>query len=83
MFFTDYEEKIYDMTFTATTVPTEHKIWLPNAKKYAMEKLWDDEFSVDSSLYVYLRFFSQIVQIGNDYYLDISDVYAIFREKTL
>lgn len=75
-------EKIYDMTFTATTEPTEHKIWLPNAKTYAMEKLWDDELSVDSSRYVYLRFFSQIVQIGNDYYLDISDVYAIFREKT-
>lgn len=75
-------EKIYDMTFTATTEPTEHKIWLPNAKKYAMEKLWDDELSVDASYYVYLRFFSQIVQIGNEFYLDISDVYAIFREKT-
>lgn len=75
------DEKIYDMTFTATTEPTEHKIWLPNAKKYAMHALHDDEFSVDASYYVYVRFFSQIVQIGNEYYLDISDVYAIARNS--
>lgn len=73
-------EKIYDMTFTATTEPTEHKIWLPNAKKYAMQKLHDDKLSVDASYYVYVRFFSQIVQIGNEYYLDISDVYEIAKE---
>lgn len=70
------DEYISYMTFTATTEPTEHKIWLPNAKKYAMHA-FDGKVSVDSEFYVYLRFFSQIVQIGNEYYLDISDVYAI------
>lgn len=55
----------------------EQKIPIPGTNDYAVRVLDSNEYSCDSSEYVYVRIYTQVVKDGENYYLDITQPYTI------
>lgn len=66
------------LDLTAGYNAEEHKIPL-SSSEFAVEVLGEDQFSHDSSSYVYVRIYTQVVKDGDNYYLDITQPYAIWH----
>lgn len=68
------------LDLTAGYNAEEHKIPI-SSSEFAVEVLGADEFSHDSSSYVYVRIYTQVVKDGDNYYLDITQPYAIWQSN--
>lgn len=55
----------------------EQKIPIPGTNDYAVRVLDSNEYSCDSSEYVYVRIYTQVIKDGENYYLDITQPYTI------